>query len=134
MKNINASLMFSLILVSIGYADKSHAQDYFTSVLSNIKKGHALEAVESLGAYKSTLLGCLMNHQGSESACKDSVTLAPTENFNYEFISPPKDKSNAWSIKATGKNRLDVDDTVVFSSDEGGRVSCKASGKIVNAC
>ncbi len=128
-KNRFLFLVFSFLLISPVWA-----QDYLTGLVSNLNKSHSAEAVVSLGVYKSTLLGCFALHEGSESQCASSVNFNPTVNFVYEFLQAPKDGSQAWSMKASGKGEFASSDTIVFTSDASGSISCKATGKIAGAC
>ena len=110
------------------------AQDYFSGLISNLNKSHSAEAIVSLGAYKSNLLGCFITHEGQESQCSSSVNFNPTVNFTYDFLQAPKDGSQAWTMRASGKGNYATDDTVMLISDENGSVICKATGKMAGAC
>ena len=128
-KKFILAFMFSFLCV---YSAK--AQDYFSGLISNLNKSHSAEAIVSLGAYKSSLLGCFTTHDGKESQCVSSVNFNPTVNFTYDFLQTPKDGSQAWSMKASGKGNYAPDDAVMLISDENGSVICKAIGKMAGAC
>jgi|CXWL01.1.fsa_nt_gi hypothetical protein len=130
MRKISLSaVLFFILLITNAYS-----QDYLSGLVSSLHKGHSAEATMSLGAYKSTLIGCLMMHSGAESTCKDSVNFQSSGSFDYSFSIPPKDGSQAWAMKASGKGNYTSDDAVILTSDEHGTVVCSSTGKMAGSC
>ena len=126
-------IFLALMFFSL-FAYPAKAQDYLSGLVSSLNKSHSAEAIISLGAYKSSLLGCFTTHEGNESQCIDNVSFNPSANFTYDFLQAPKDGSQAWSIKASGRGDYAANDAVMLISDENGSIICKAIGKMAGAC
>ena len=129
-------LYFLLFIVLFCLLQNSFAQDqgYLGGLVLALNKSHSAEAMASLSAYKSTLLACLMTHSGSESSCAASVNFQSTSNFDYSFSVAPKDTSQAWAMKASGKGNYTPNDAVLLTSDETGNIICSSTGKMANSC
>ena len=127
-------LIISFLIFSPIQSSFSQDQGYLGGLVSALNKSHSAEAMASLGAYKTTLIGCLAINSGSESSCVTAVNFSSTKNFDYSFSLSPKDGSQAWVIKASGKGDYAPGDSVFLTSDENGRISCSSAGKMANSC
>jgi hypothetical protein len=133
---IKHSVFFLPFAIFISLNSLAIADDlggYIPGIVANYTKSYSVEAIDTLNSFKSALQGCLVAHEGKESSCAD--LLPSSADFTYEFLQPPTDGSQLWSLQASGKGGdVTSQEKVTFTSDEKGNITCHSAGKLSGVC